>query len=248
MASFVAAFRFLTIFPIPGDYGAGTDDLANSIVWFPVVGLVLGCLASGLALLLWSLLPPMMAAALLTLVLLGVSGGFHLDGLADTADGFFSARPRERILEIMRDSRIGVMGVIALVMVLLLKFSALAGLDRYGAMRAAFLMPVAGRCGIVIFMALLPYARTEGGLATLFYSRRSRVAGIWALVVFGLAAMFTTGFNGVFLLFVFAAVILFFAMVCKRKINGATGDTLGAVCELSEAGIAVAMSCLYWGR
>ena len=248
MASFVAALRFLTIFPIPGEYGAGSDDLAASIAWFPVVGLVLGGLASLLALLFWSLLPPMVAAALLTLILLGVSGGFHLDGLADTADGFFSARPRERILAIMRDSRIGVMGVIALVMVLLLKFSALAGLDRAGAMRAAFLMPVAGRCAIVIFMALLPYARSEGGLATLFYSRRSRVAGICAFVVFGLTAMLTAGMMGVLLLLIFAAVILAFALMCKRKINGATGDTLGAVCELSEAGIAFAVSLFCWVR
>ncbi len=248
MAPFIAAIRFLTVFPLPGTYGSGSDDLAASIPFFPVVGLVLGALASLLGLLFWSLLPPLVAATLTTFVLLAVSGGFHLDGLADTADGFFSARPRERILAIMRDSHIGAMGVIALIMVLLLKFSALATLDRPGAVRAVFLMPIAGRCAIVIFMALLPYARSEGGLATLFYSNRSRLAGIWAFVFFGVTAMFTGGMTGVLLVLIFAAIIVAFAWMCKRKINGATGDTLGAICELSEAGVALAVSLAYWSH
>ncbi len=246
MASLVAAIRFLTIFPIPGDYGAGSDDLASSILWFPVVGLGLGGLASLISLLLWSLFPPMVAATLMTFVLLGVSGGFHLDGLADTADGFFSARSREQILAIMRDSHIGVMGGIALIMILLLKFSSLATLDRAGAVRAAFLMPVAGRCAIVIFMALLPYARAQGGLATLFYSRRFRWAGVGAFLVFAVVSFVIYGFSSGVLIFGFAAIILVFGWMCKKIINGATGDTLGAVCELSEAGIAVAVTLLCW--
>ena len=248
MAPFIAAIRFLTVFPLPGTYGSGTDDLAASIPFFPVVGLALGALASLLGQLFWSLLPTPVAATLMTFVLLAVSGGFHLDGLADTADGFFSARPRERMLAIMRDSHIGVMGVIALIMVLLLKFSALAVLDRPGAVRAAFLMPIAGRCAIVIFMALLPYARANGGLATLFYSNRSRRAGLWAFLFFGVIAMLTCGLTGILVLLLFAGIIAVFAWMCKRKINGATGDTLGAICELSEAGVALAVSLAYWSH
>ena len=248
MAPFIAAIRFLTVFPLPGSYGCGTDDLAASIPFFPVVGLVLGVQASLLGLLFWSLLPHPVAATLTTFVLLAVSGGFHLDGLADTADGFFSARSRERMLAIMRDSHIGVMGVIALIMVLLMKFSALAALDRPGAVRAVFLMPIAGRCAIVIFMALLPYARAKGGLATLFYSNRSRRAGIWAFLFFGVIAMLTCGLTGIPVLILFAGIIAVFAWMCKRKINGATGDTLGAICELSEAGVALAVSLAYWSH
>lgn len=248
MAPFIAAIRFLTVFPLPGTYGSGSDDLAASTPFFPVVGLVLGILTSLVGLLFWGLLPHPVAATMMAFVLLAVSGGFHLDGLADTADGFFSARPREQMLAIMRDSHIGVMGVIALIMVLLLKFSALAALDRPGAVRAAFLMPIAGRCAIVIFMALLPYARAKGGLATLFYSNRSRVAGIWAFVFFGVTALLTAGLTGVLVLVIFAGIIAAFAWMCQRKINGATGDTLGAICELSEAGVALAVSLAYWSH
>ncbi len=248
MAPFIAAIRFLTVFPLPGSYGSGSDDLAASIPFFPVVGLALGALASLLGLLFWSLLPHPVASTMITFILFAVSGGFHLDGLADTADGFFSARPREQMLAIMRDSHIGVMGVLALIMVLLLKFSALAALDRPAAVRAAFLMPIAGRCAIVIFMALLPYARAKGGLATLFYSNRSRRAGIWAFLFFGVIAMLTCGLTGILVLLLFAGIIAVFAWMCKRKINGATGDTLGAICELSEAGVALAVSLAYWSH
>lgn len=241
-ARFVAAIRFLTLFPIPGKLGHASSELAGSIPFFPVVGLGLGCIAAALAWLLWLLLPPQVAAVLLTLILLGFSGGLHLDGLADTADGFFSARPRERILEIMRDSRIGAMGVIALVLALLLKVTALSSLSQTDALRAALLMPIAGRCGIVVLMALLPYARPEGGLGTLFYTRRSRQAGGWALLFFSFFAYILTGGDCWLPIALFLIGIGLFALLCKRVIGGATGDTLGAVCELSEVGMALSFS------
>lgn len=247
MTPFFAAIRFLTIFPLPGRPESDCKALARSLPYFPVVGLSLGCIGAGLSSPAWTFFPPMVAAVLMTAVLMGLSGGLHLDGLADTADGFFSARPRARILEIMRDSRIGAMGVIALIMILLLKVTSLASLDRGQAMRAVFLMPIAGRCSLVIFMALLPYARKEGGLATLFYSRRSRWAGAWALFFFFVFTLFIAGWDCLLpILFFFILTVLVFALVCKKIIGGATGDTLGAVCELSEACTALSFAVLAW--
>ncbi len=245
-ARLVAAIRFLTIFPIPGKLGHGQADLAGSIPYFPIVGLVLGCIAAGMAWVVWYLFPPSVAAVLVTVALLGCSGGLHLDGLADTADGFFSARPREQKLLIMRDSHIGAMGVIALMMVLLVKVAAFSGLSRIEAMRAAVLAPVAGRCAIVALMALLPYARAEGGLGALFYTRRSRLAGIIAFLFFVLCSLFLAGNScWISIMFFFIAVSGFF-LLCKKVIGGATGDTLGAVCELSEAAILMAFSVQAW--
>ncbi len=245
-ARFVAAIRFLTIFPFPGKIGHGSAELGASTPFFPIIGLILGCIGAAACRLLWTVLPPLAAAVLLTTVLLGFSGGLHLDGLADTADGFFSARPRDTILVIMRDSRIGAMGVIALVLVLLLKVSALAGLSRSDALKAALLMPVAGRCAILILMALLPYARPEGGLGTLFYTRRSRLTGVWAFVFFSFLAWLLLG-NGSWLpITLFTLTVFGFSFFCKRVINGATGDTLGAACELCEACTALAIAALTW--
>jgi adenosylcobinamide-GDP ribazoletransferase len=245
-ARFVAAIRFLTLFPFPGKLGHDSSDLAGSIPFFPVVGLGLGCIAAVFAWLLWLLLPPLVAAVLLTLILLGFSGGLHLDGLADTADGFFSARSRAQILEIMRDSRIGAMGVVALVLALFLKIAALSSLSQADALRAALLMPLAGRCGIVVIMALLPYARPEGGIGTLFYTRRSRQAGLWGLLFVSFFSWLLIGAHCWLPIVFFLTGTGLFSLLCKRVIGGATGDTLGAACELSEAGMALAFSALFW--
>lgn len=230
-----AAFRFLTIIPLPGTFGADFEDLKGSLPFFPVVGVVLGIMSGAAAWLAWYFFPPLVAAVILTFVLLSFSGALHLDGLADCADGFFSCRDRGRILEIMRDSRIGVMGVIAVVMLILLKVSVLSGLERDNAVRAAVLMPVAGRSALVMMIWLLPYVRKEGGLGSPFYSS----AGGWSLLL-SLVLLFAAGYTvmgmkglaaGIIVLF----VVFLFSRLCHRKIGGATGDTLGASCELVEA-------------
>jgi len=234
-AAWAAAFRFLTIIPLPGRVGATGRDLGRSLGFFPLVGLVLGLFAAAIAWLASLLLPMPVAAVMLVLALACFSGGLHLDGLADTADGFFSARPKERILAIMRDSRIGAMGVLALIMLLALKITALASLNRHGLVRAALAMPVLGRAAIVLTMAMLPYARKEGGLASLFYDRPVKGTALSALAVSLLTSLVLFGSRGMICLVAWLLLVGLFARFCRRKIAGATGDTLGAVCELSEA-------------
>lgn len=244
----IAAVRFLTIFPVPGTLGREREELAGAVPSFPLVGLMLGLLSGGISWVLWSVLPPLVAAVLLTTCLLGYSGGLHVDGLADTADGFCSARSRERILDIMRDSRIGAMGVAALVLLLLTKISTLATLPAAAALQAAILMPIAGRVGIVILMALLPYARKEEGLGTLFYSRRSRWSAVWAFCFLFFVLLLTIGWNCWLPMSLFFFILLGFALLCRRIIGGATGDTLGAACEIGEACIPLAFSFLFWSN
>ncbi len=241
-----AAFRFLTILPLPAGRGDDRETLAAATPFFPLVGLVLGGLAAGCGWLLLCLFPPLVRAVLLVLLLAGFSGFFHLDGLADTADGFLSARPRDRILEIMHDSRIGVMGVVSLILVLALKISALAGLGPGDQVRAVFLMPLAGRTAILLLMAFLPYARPEGGLGQLFYTGSSRLIGAAALVFFLLIVLPASGgfFRTLLVLALFLAVLLSFALACQRIIGGATGDTLGAGCELGETSVALALALI----
>jgi len=236
---FAAALRFLTIIPLPGSLGTTEDELTGATSFFPLVGLLLGCIAVPLVWLLHLLLPPLVIAVLATLFLLAFSGGLHLDGLADTADGFFSSRPKEKILEIMRDSATGAMGVIAIVVLLLLKVACLASLDT-NLLPVVLLMPLAGRTAILLMMALLPYARPQGGLATLFYSRRSRMVAICSFVFFSATALLLTGVQGGLAVLAVALLVALFSWFCQRKIGGATGDTLGASCELAEAAVAFA--------
>jgi adenosylcobinamide-GDP ribazoletransferase len=234
MKPLLAAIRFLTILPVPGAWGTAEEDLARSVPWFPLIGLLLGAAAAGLAWVMSCTAPPMLAAAAIVCVLLGFSGCLHLDGLADTADGFLSSRPRQRILEIMKDSHIGAMGVIAIACVLLLKFAAMASLSAAALWPAVLVMPLAGRCAIVVQMALLPYARPDG-LGAIFYQRQSRWAAVWAAGVLAAVGLGILGWRGLAVWAVCMAVTAAFSVYAYRKIGGATGDTFGAVCEIVEA-------------
>lgn len=244
IANFFAALRFLTIIPVPGHLGDEADDLAGGLIFFPVVGVIIGFGLAAIGWLIWPLLPALPAAAVMVFLLLAISGGFHLDGLADAADGLFSARPREQILIIMRDSHIGSMGVVALIMVLLMKTAALASLPQAEAAGALFLMPIAGRCLMLFMMALLPYVRGSEGIAALFYDRASQQKKIVYITGALLYSGCWYGGGGAGLAAGAAAVVLMFAFagLCKNKIGGATGDTLGATCELTETVVALVLA------
>jgi adenosylcobinamide-GDP ribazoletransferase len=238
--------RFLTVVPFPGSWGAEESSLAGSAVFFPAVGLLIGFGAAGIAACAVRWLPAGLAAALVVVALLAASGGLHMDGLSDTADGLLSARPRERALEIMRDSHVGAMGVIAIVCVLMLKFAAVASLPAAGLWRTVLLMPVAGRAAIVVTMALLPYARPEGGLATSLYRGRSMLAALSAEVILLLTAWLVLDMAGLLAAGASLAAVLIFAVYTYRRIGGATGDTLGAACEIAELVQAMAMAAWYF--
>jgi adenosylcobinamide-GDP ribazoletransferase len=244
MKPLAAALGFLSVFPLPACWQEQAA-LARSLPYFPVVGLVFGVAAAALAGGLAVLLPPAPAGALLVIALALLSGGLHVDGLADTADGFFSSRPKERILEIMRDSRTGPMGAAAVACVLLLKCAAVASMPPHWFVRAAFLMPLAGRCSIVLVMTWLTYARPGGGLATVFGSARSWHA-LWAAALLGGSGWFVAGWRG---LAATALVIIATAMLSRwswRKIGGYTGDTLGATCEIVEAVPSLVFASQLW--
>jgi adenosylcobinamide-GDP ribazoletransferase len=242
IGSFVAALRFLSIIPFAGSLGTSKEELAQSTPFFPLVGLFFACIALPLTWGLNQVLPPAVTAVLTVFILLAFSGGLHLDGLADTADGFLSARPKERMLEIMRDSAAGVMGVMAVVLLLSLKIACLASMN-HQLLLAVFLMPIAGRIAILLLMAVLPYTRPDGGLGSLFQdsfnTQQARLRALAALLVFSGIAWAAAGPQGLLAVFAVLLVTALFALFCRQKINGVTGDTLGAVCELAEAVVAL---------
>ena len=242
LASFLAALRFLTIVPLAWRCEQDGRFFAASLAWFPVIGLLIGLAGAVLISCLMPFFPPSVLAMAVIVLMAGASGCLHLDGLADSGDGLLSARSRERILEIMRDSRSGAMGVIAIVVVLLGKFAALSSLKGSTLIFTLIAMPLAGRCAIVLTMACLPYARQGEGLGQLFYSPSTRLTALWALIF--LAALLACGGWRMSLTVLIAILItvLLFSLWCRAKIGGATGDTLGAVCELTEMMVAVAMT------
>ena len=233
------AFRFLTIIPLPWLADRDDEYFQKSVIFFPVVGLFIGCLGYLFCSLLYSILPQQILSCIILLYLSGISGFLHLDGLTDTADGLLSYRSRDRKLAIMRDSRIGAMGVIILIFVMLLKYSALNGISSAYLPIVVFLMPITGRCAIVITMTFLPYARENGGLGELFYKQhhyRSALLAIGILLIVSVLIDFH-------LVPIMVSALIFsvlpLGLWCNKALGGTTGDTLGAVCEITEASVAL---------
>lgn len=246
LAAFFTAVRFLTVIPI--SWRAARDELLfkHAISFFPLVGLLIGIGSYGLVFLSLQLVPASVTAVLLIIYLGGISGFLHMDGLADSADGMLSSRPREKALQIMRDSRTGAMGVIVIVLILLGKYSAFSSIsDNSLMLSGALIIPVAGRLAILMSMALLPYAREEGGLGKLFYSSRTKVAALgWICIFFAVCTVFFHPLQALIFLGVVFGTVLIFGYFCKKKLAGATGDTLGAVCELTEMTVAMSLCVL----
>ncbi|MHC4886408.1 MAG: adenosylcobinamide-GDP ribazoletransferase [Planctomycetota bacterium] len=242
MKHLLLAVAFLSRIPIPQGWLPKEPTLNRAVPFFPLVGVLIGGLAFlGTALAL-EVLSPLTAAVFGTVLLTLLSGGLHLDGLADTADGFLSGKDREGMLAIMKDPTCGAMGVIALISLLLLKAAFLTELCSRGLM---LLLPgivlgaTAGRVSQVLGMCLLPYAR-EGGLGALTWNRgpRNAVLGLIVLISlsigFALASPAFDSATAVLVLVTALAANLIWARVCSDKLEGGTGDTVGAISEISE--------------
>jgi adenosylcobinamide-GDP ribazoletransferase len=256
LSSFFEAIRFLTLIPAPWLKNASEDfeqTIANCMAWFPAVGLLvglMGCAAGFVASYFWP--QSAFVRALAVVVVWAVlTGGLHLDGLSDTFDGTMSWRNRERMLEIMKDSRIGAMGALALVAVLLLKIGFLSAAGE-GWWRAALLAPMLGRWADIYGIFFYPAAR-EGGLGKTFHAKVKRrdfgwgslfVLGVMALLAAVSAQPIQVALRS---LLAWGLVFGAAAYLCRRwvrQLGGLTGDTYGALSEIGEAVALAAMSAL----
>lgn len=240
LRSFLAALRFLTIIPLSWKSDDDGRFFQASVIWFPLIGLLIGLIVSLLVLLISPYLSASVIAVFGILLLSGFSGFLHLDGIADSGDGLLSSRPREQALDIMRDSRSGAMGVIVLVFLILTKYAALSSLTTESIIPALILMPVAGRVAILLSMAILPYARKGEGIGQLFYGTDRYLVAGGALLFFIFCSTLIAIQSTLFVLIGLILTVIVFSRYCFVKLGGATGDTLGAVCELSEVSVAVA--------
>ena len=230
---FLEAIRFLTVLPVRREQASSERALARSIVYFPLVGALLGAI---LALVDWGvghLGSTQVAAAVVLLAWMGLTGGLHLDGLADTADGLLGGCDRGRRLAIMRDSRLGTFGALALFAVLLLKFSLLGHLPLAWRGRSLILAPVLGRWALIQSLVCYPPAR-EGGLGH-FFRQYARVTDlVWASVVALALSLLFFGLWGLPIVAGAVLMALLFNSQVTRSIGGVTGDTCGALCEVEE--------------
>lgn len=225
-------------FRLPEDWSAG--DSGRASVWYPFVGLVIGALTW----LTWKgsmfFFPPLVAGVITLVVWVALTGGLHLDGLADCCDGLLASASVERRLEIMKDPHMGAFGVIGLILVLLLKAAVLTSLTPVTSFGILLAASLARWC--ILSAGLLPLARPSGsGMGADFASGFRRSFMIWgALIPLGIAwALGTRAVLPVIAGVCAMALILFFA---KSRIGGLTGDVFGMVVEIVETVVLLAFS------
>jgi len=238
MRSLLAAFHFLTVLPLPGSHHLRDKDWGRATAWYPAVGLVLGAILAALAWGLYRLWPGGVAAALLLLVWMFLTGALHLDGFVDCCDALLAPVPRERRLEILHDVHVGAFGLVGVVLLLLLKYSALVALPAGFRLPALLLIPVLGRWGMTGAVLLWPYARPGAGLGRKARTGAGRgqlaIATLTMLVVVGLAWWAGLGWVALALVLLTAGVTLIVARWMASQLGGLTGDAYGALCELTE--------------
>lgn len=251
MSGWRATISTFTIVPAGGAGEIGPQTGRRMVLWLPVLGVLLGIAAAGVQFAAGRARPPdRLLAAVLGIAVLGLlSGGLHLDGLADTADGLVSRRPRDAALEIMRRSDIGPMGVAALLFVVLAEVSALAALPVGWLGGAALVMAVVtGRVAVVLASGL-PAARPDGfgALVAGSTTRPTRLAVLAALLavvaaagdVAGGPALALRGLLAVLAGLLAAALV---ARTARARLGGMTGDVFGALIEICTAAVLIVLA------
>ena len=218
---------------------ADTFDPPKMVPYFPLVGILLGLIVAlfdAAAAKFWA---PSMVALLDVILLAVLSAAFHLDGLADTADGLLSSRPRDEALAIMKDSRIGTMGLVAILFGLSLKWGGIAGLNSQRAI-VLIAVPAYARSAILLGMRYLPYGRADG-TGKPFFDRKLALQHFWGLAL-SVCISFGLGLKAIWFNLCFVVLVCLILGFYKRRLGSITGDMLGAMVEIIEAGLFLMMS------
>lgn len=237
-----AALGLLTRIPVGFPKDSRPEDLARAARLYPLVGLLVGLLGGAVFWLAhWLGLPAVIAALLALAATILVTGALHEDGLSDVADGFGGAFARDRKLEIMRDPRTGTFGALALILSVGLRTAALATLATPAAAAAGLVAAhSASRAALPAVMALLPLARASGlaGQTGKPGLDQAAIAVVLALIIVVLAVGIGQGLAVAILVAIWAACV---ALLARAQIGGYTGDVLGAVQQICEIAVLLAL-------
>ncbi len=237
---FMLAVQFLTRLPVPNGVAFSSERMSAATRYYPFVGLIIGALTAGVFFVATILLPNSISIIIAIAAAMMLTGAFHEDGLADTFDGVGGGVTKERALAIMKDSRIGVYGAAALVMVMLIKLAALTAMAPQMAIIGLVSAHCLSRYSSVVVIATSQYVREDGtgkhtapGISAVGFAVATMTAiitltaiGFWLSPWAALSSLLGLCFGHVLMR-------LFF----ERKLGGYTGDTLGAVQQMSEIGI-----------
>lgn len=243
MKQFFIALQFLTILPIKIKARLKKEDYGKALLYFPIVGFIIGAALAAIPSI-FGFLPNLVLSAIILISSILITGGIHIDGFADTCDGLYGFNPKEKILEIMRDSRIGVMGVVGVMSLLLLKFALIANIPGNILWKSLIIMGVFSRFAQVLACALSGYARKEGKAKNFIGA-----SGVNELLVATILTITMTlivmKLGGLVLIALSLLPVLLFINYVKKKISGMTGDTIGATSEIAEIAVLSLATCFY---
>jgi adenosylcobinamide-GDP ribazoletransferase len=252
----VTAFIFLTRLPMPVLEIIEAEDEGRSLLCFPIVGFAIGVLMWGLALCLDSYLSPLVLAAIITVFWTAVTGGLHLDGLADSADGWLGGQGNvERSLKIMHDSRCGSGALVAVTSLLILKFAALTVIAQQQQWLVLVAAPIIGRSAASLLLIpgswfYTPYVQSKStqtkGIARNFIDHCPPIAKhttLLAVILCGL--LLTTMKSAIFVIAASALTLWLLRRLMLQRLGGVTGDTSGATTEIIEAVVLISAGVLF---
>lgn len=232
MKGFLSAVSFITILP----WGGGEKfDPQRMIPYFPLVGIVLGVLVALFDYVAVGIWGKPVASLLDVIFLIVLTGAFHLDGLGDAADGLLGHRKKENVLKIMKDSRLGTMGLVAIVTGLSVKWAGIAGLDGNRSL-LLILVPALARGSMLFGFRHLPYGRPEGGTGLDFFEQKLKPSAFWGLAAVILIS-FWLGWQAIWLMIGLTGITVGLVRYYQKRMGCITGDMLGAMTEISEAGL-----------
>ena len=244
MNSFLIALQFITIIPVKKQLKYSEKDIAHSMMYYPLIGTILGLVLVLINLIGTQFLPNLVRDSLLLIFFVLLTGGIHLDGLVDSFDGLYGGKNKKEILSIMRDSSVGVYGVLAVVLLLVFKFTLLRELSLPRRNLILIIVPTISRWAMVMAVYLFPYARKEGyGKAYKLYLKKKHVlvAMLWTLLL----TLILFFWKGALILGVSFLTIWFIGNFITKKIDGLTGDNYGSINEIMEVVILLLMILFY---
>jgi len=234
LKGFLIQIQFLTRIPLFIKINFDEECFAGGIIFAPIIGFLIGALLIPVYLITNIFNNMLITSVVIVFVELIITGGLHIDGLADTCDGFFSGRPKEKILEIMKDSRIGTNGAIGIIMVIIFKIIFLYSIDKNYFIQTLLIFPMLGRLNIIWSAGLSKYARESKGMG----SKITELTGLKQIIISSIICLLPgliisqIKFVLIFLITISFAVL--FTLYSKKKIGGVTGDIFGAVIEITE--------------
>ncbi|MBB6697667.1 adenosylcobinamide-GDP ribazoletransferase [Clostridium algidicarnis] len=236
--SFLLMIQFMTRIPINKALPCENKNFKKASAYIPLIGIIVGMSQFIVYKLLFNLIPAEFLSVIMIIVYVFITGGFHLDGLGDTCDGFFAFKGgKDKIIEIMKDSRVGTYSTIAVIIDILIRYIAYVKIININSGYIIILAPFVGRVSLALLAYVGKGAKEEGSGNLIINNISNREMGIIFIIV-AIFSYVTSGYLHVtyeILLFGISCIVtLLFYKLCKDKIEGITGDNLGAINEIVE--------------